>query len=219
MILLPNPSHNLSSVFLLQPDIPDCRLTWVFSKLNSSWCTQQRERWLIRPYHACVSSCLMFSFYGRDTIWALLSVIRGLTIAVLPWTLDLWSSRRTAFVETGSSRWIFSSVVTYAAVVLWFFETIFLNVRRSLSLDVDFRPLFLFAEVAFPWFVYAGISLGTVALDTLNNVKDFVTDAPAKHAPIICPLKIENLPFSDSFARILSHSTQTLMHLHENNRV
>jgi hypothetical protein len=35
-------------------------------------------------------------------------------------------------------------------VIVHFFETILLNVRRSLSVNVDFRPLFLFAEVIFP---------------------------------------------------------------------
>jgi hypothetical protein len=58
--------------------------------VNSSWCREQREGRFIWPYHARVSSCLMFRFHGRDTIWALLSVIRGLAIAALPWMLDLW---------------------------------------------------------------------------------------------------------------------------------
>jgi hypothetical protein len=31
--------------------------------------------------------------------------------------------------------------------------------------------LFLFADFAFPWFVYADITLETVALDTPNNVQ------------------------------------------------
>jgi hypothetical protein len=33
-ILLPKPSHNLPCVSLLEPDIPDCRLSWLFSKHN-----------------------------------------------------------------------------------------------------------------------------------------------------------------------------------------
>jgi hypothetical protein len=52
---------------------------------------------------------VLWSWHHRLRIWALLSVIRGAAIAALRWMLDLWSSRRTVFGETGSSRWIFSS--------------------------------------------------------------------------------------------------------------
>ena len=84
-----------------------------------------------------------------------------------------------------SSRWLWSSAVTFAAVLLWFIDTILFNVRRSLPLSFDFRPLFLSA--VFPWFVYV-ITLETAALDTLHVVSLLVTDAPAKHTPTICPL-------------------------------
>ena len=46
------------------------------------------------------------------------------------------------FCGTGSSEWILSSAVTYDAVVLWFLDTIFFNLQRSLSLYFGFRPLF-----------------------------------------------------------------------------
>jgi hypothetical protein len=98
--------------------------------------------------------------------------------------LDLWSSRRTVFVETGSSKWVFSSDVTCAVVILWFFETILLSVRRSLSANFDLRLLFLFSDDVFPWFVYADITLDTVTLNTPNNVAVFVTDAPAKRGQV-----------------------------------
>jgi hypothetical protein len=45
----------------------------------------------------------------------------------------------------------FCCPVTCAAVVLWFFETVILKVRWSLSASADFCPLFLFADVIFPW--------------------------------------------------------------------
>jgi hypothetical protein len=48
------------------------------------------------------------------------------------------------------------------------FGTILLNIRRSLSINFYFCPLFLFADV-FPRFVCANITLETVALDTPNN--------------------------------------------------
>jgi hypothetical protein len=125
--------------------------------------------------------------------------------------LDLWSSRRTDFVETGSSKWIFSSAVTYVEVVVWFFEKkILLNVRWFLSVNVDFRPLFLFTTVVFPWFVYADITLETVALDTPNNVADFATDAPPIEAPTnVSSFKIWQVSHFPILSHGLSSSTNT----------
>jgi hypothetical protein len=57
-----------------------------------------------------------------------------------------------------------------------------LNVQQSLSVSVDFHPLFLLTDVVFPWFVYANKTLEMVALNTSNNVAVFITDASAKHA-------------------------------------
>jgi hypothetical protein len=75
----------------------------------------------------------------------------------------------------------------------------------TISVTADFRPLFLFADVVFPRFMYANITLETVALDTPNNVAVFVTDAPAKRTPTICPLSNRtNLPFSDFFTWTVS---------------
>jgi hypothetical protein len=72
--------------------------------------------------------------------------------------------------------------VTCAAVVLWLLETFLLTVY------IDFRPLFVFAGVIFPWFVYVDITLETVAFDTPSNVADFITDSAAKRVSTICPL-------------------------------
>jgi hypothetical protein len=111
---------------------------------------------------------------------------------------------------------ILSCVVTCAAEVLWFFETILLNVYWFLSVNADFRPLFLFAYVVFPWFVHAGITLETVALDNTNGVAVFVTDAPAKHAP--------TKPKSDKspifrFFNTGYRSIQSVMYWHEHYRM
>jgi len=100
---------------------------------------------------------------------ALFLVIRGLAIAALPRMFDLWSSGQTVFVETGSLSWILSSVVTFAAVDLWFLDTILFHVRRSLSLGFGFRPPFLSADDGFPWFVCEVINLATAALVTPNK--------------------------------------------------
>lgn len=102
--------------------------------------------------------------------------------------LALWSSRRTVFVETVLLKWVLSSAVTFAAVVLCCLATILFNVRRSLSVNFGFRPLFLFADDVLPCFVYAVITVDTVARETLNSSAVFVTDAPANRAPMICPL-------------------------------
>jgi hypothetical protein len=88
-----------------------------------------------------------------------------------------------------------------------------------LSASVDFHPLFLFADVVFPWFVYADITLETVALDTPSRVAVSVTDAIAKRLPTICPLSKSNKsPIFRTF-HTDCHSTQSLMHLHEQYRV
>jgi hypothetical protein len=54
----------------------------------------------------------------------------------------------------------------------------------AVSVIVDFCPLFLIADVVFPLFMYADITLEIVTVDTPNNVAVFVTDASAKCAPI-----------------------------------
>jgi hypothetical protein len=102
---------------------------------------------------------------------------------------------------------------------MWFFETILLNVRRSLSVNVNFRPLFLFADVLFPWFMYADITLETVTLDTPNNVAVFVTDAPAKRAPTVCPLSKPDKSPIFRFCHTDRHSARKLIYWHEHYRV
>jgi hypothetical protein len=58
--------------------------------------------------------------------------------------------------------------------------------------------------------VYADITLETVALDTPNNVAVFITDAPAKHAATIYPLsKLNRSPIFWFFHMWLSLNTIT----------
>jgi hypothetical protein len=77
---------------------------------------------------------ILCSRHHRLRISALLSVIRGLAFAALQRVLDLWSSQQTVFVESGRSRWIFSSAVPCAAIVLYFsiqcsiYDDLFLSV-------------------------------------------------------------------------------------------
>jgi hypothetical protein len=87
------------------------------------------------------------------------------------------------------------------------------------SVTVDFYLLFCFADVVFPWFVYADITLETVALDTPNNVAVFVAGAPAKCTPMnYPPSKFDKSPIFRLF-QTDCHLTQPIMHWHEHYRV
>jgi hypothetical protein len=109
---------------------------------------------------------------------------------------------------------LLSCYLCYSGVIFREKE-ILLNVRRSLSVNVDLCPLFLFADVVFPWFVYADITSETVPLNTPNNVAVFITDDPTKRAPIICGLlKWDKSPIF-RFFHMDSQSTQSLMHWYE----
>jgi hypothetical protein len=213
MILLPKPSQNFPRVSLLEPGFLGCS-----PNVNSSCCRGQGEGQLICPYHMCISSCMMTRFNGRDTIVYTsehyFSIIRGLAIAALLYMLDLWNSHQTVFVETQSSRWIFSSAVTCAAVVLLFFKTILPNVRWSLSVNVDFHPLFLIADVVFLWFVNANFTLETVALDTHNNVA-VLSHAAAECTPMIYPHPKLDRSSIFWFFHADCHSTQSRLHWDE----
>jgi hypothetical protein len=59
--------------------------------------------------------------------------------------------------------------------------------------------------------MHADITLATVALDKPNNVSAFITDAPYKRAPMVCPLfqNRESLPFPDSFIRTVTEQQQS----------
>jgi hypothetical protein len=106
----------------------------------------------------------------------------------------------------------FCCPIICAAVVLQFFETNLLNARRSLSVNVEFCPLFLLADVVFPRFIYANITFGTVALDTPKKVAVFTTDAPSKRTPAIRHfLKSEKAPIF-LFFHTDCHSAQSLIH-------
>jgi hypothetical protein len=128
-ILLPKPSQNLRGVSLLESNQAFRVVGFLGSSpnVNSSWCREQREGRLIWSYRARFQLSdvpVLWSWHHRLRIWALLSETRGLAFGALPWMLDLWSSRRTVFVRTGSSRWI---------LVLH-------SVRLDLSVGADFRP-------------------------------------------------------------------------------
>ena len=88
--------------------------------INPAPCWEHRERRLIWPYYAfqIIRLQVLWSSLYLFRLLALFSVNRYLAIATVPWKLDLWNARRTVFVETGSSRWMLSSAVTFATAVL-----------------------------------------------------------------------------------------------------
>ena len=113
---------------------------------------------------------VLWSSHHLFRLLALFLVIRGLVIAALPWTLDLWSSPRTVLVEKGLQELILSTAVSFGAAFLWFLYSMLFDLRRFLSLSFGFRPLFLLADDAFPWFMYAIITLANAALDRSNEM-------------------------------------------------
>jgi hypothetical protein len=144
---------------------------------------------------------VLCSWHRCLRICALLSVIKSLAIAVLPQMLHLWSSRWPFIWKQGlQDEYLVLLHFPCAAVVLRFFETTLLNVRRTFSVSVEFRPLFLFADIVFPWFVYVDITLETVALGTPNNVAVFSQMLQLNaHQRSVLYQNWTCLPFSGSF--------------------
>jgi len=127
---------------------------------------------------------ILWSSHHLFHLEVLFSVIRGLTIAAPPRTLDLWSSYRAVFVETGSSSWISSSVVAFAAVVLIFTD----NPLQCTAIPYTY---FWFSATipfcVFPWSVYAITTLKTLLWIHWIKWPFLVVVASAKHTPTICP--------------------------------
>jgi hypothetical protein len=112
-----------------------------------------------------------------------------------------------SFCGNRDLRWTFNSTVISAAVVVWFFEIILLNLWRSLFVNMYFRPLFLFADIAFPRFVYADISLETVALHTQMLHLH-------KNPRSVFFQNRTSLPMSDSFTwTVIQDNHYALMHV------
>jgi hypothetical protein len=106
-----------------------------------------------------------------------------------------------------------------AAVIVRFFPNSSCQCTTISLCQCWFSPLFLFVEDVFPWFVYADITLETVALDTANNLALFVTDAPAKRAPTIYALSKSDKSPIFGFFHMDCHSTQSLMQWHKHYKV
>jgi hypothetical protein len=137
----------------------------------------------------------------------------------LQWMLDLWSSYWTVFSETWSSKWIFSSVVPCAAVVLWLFRN-----NPSQCTTISFCQCWISRTVplrwcCLSWFVSVDITLEIVALDTPHNKTVFVTDAPAKRIATIYRLFKSDKSTILRFFHTDCHPAQSLTHWHGHYRV
>lgn len=74
-------------------------------------------------------------------------VIKGFEIKAFLLRLNLWSSLYSVLVETVLLRWVLSFVVTIdAAHYMCCLDAVLFNVRRSLSINFNLRPLFLFLD-------------------------------------------------------------------------
>jgi hypothetical protein len=143
--------------------------------VNSSWCREQHEGRLIWSYHTRISSCLIVwspvFMVVRPSFKHLSNTFKIGDLATSP-TADVEFVKLTSDGFCGNR--VFRMNIQFCCHLCCssfvIFETILLNARRTLSVSVDFRPLFLFADIAFPWFVYADITLETIALDTPNKV-------------------------------------------------
>jgi nucleoside recognition membrane protein YjiH len=134
------------------------------------------------------------SRHHRLHIWALLSVIRGMArficedhVVQVLWKQSLQDSR------------IFCSAVTCATVVLWFFETILLNVRRSIS----FWQCWFSRTVPRRWRCLTMILVcRPLSIHLMMWQAVFATDTQVKRTPAVCPVwKIGQVStFSESFA-------------------
>jgi hypothetical protein len=163
---------------------------------------------------SCVQVLWLWHYCLR--IQTLLSVIRSLAIAALWQMLDL-SSRQPVFVGR-----VFKMNIQFCCHLCCSSSVISQNNPSqcmTISFHVDFRPLFLFANVVFLRFVYANIILETVTLDTPNKVAVFVMDAPAKCTPTICPLQKLEKSRIFWFFHMGRQSEQSLMHWHKHCRV
>jgi hypothetical protein len=161
--------------------------------VNSSWCREEREGRLISPYHVRLSSGLMPRYYCRDTtpLFTQMNITFGnQRFSNCCPTADAGFMKLTP--NSFCAKGVFRMNNQFCCPLCCISSVIFRNnpQRTTISffVNVGFCPLYLFADIVFPWFVYADITLETVTLDTPNNVAVYIRDAPAKCLPTICPL-------------------------------
>jgi hypothetical protein len=78
-------------------------------------------------------------------------------------------------------------------------------------MNVGFEKLFVFADVAFPRFVYAEITSETASIGTFNNVAVFVTDASLRtnDLPFVKVAEVSHFPIhSQGLSLTTTHQPQ-----------
>jgi hypothetical protein len=159
---------------------------------------------------------VLWPWHHSLRIWALLS---GLATAALPW-MDFWSSRGTVFCGNR----VFKMNIQFCCHLCCSSSVILRNNPSQCTTNSFcqcwFSPAVPYRSRCLPMTCECPHNLTeTVALDLPNNVADFVTDAPAKCAPRICPLsKWDKFPIY-RFFHTDRHSTQSQVNLHEHYRV
>jgi hypothetical protein len=159
-------SHDIAAQTITEP--PPCfTVGTIFSGLQTSlgvlqtklcWCKEQCEGQLIWPYHVHVSCFWCTGFMVVTPSFTHLSITFSnqrfsncsptttLDVGFVKFTLDSFCGNRIFEMNIQ-----FCSNVTCAGVIVWFFETIFLNVRWSLSVSIDLCLLMLSSHDRAHW--------------------------------------------------------------------
>lgn len=142
MILLPEPLQNLCWNQVL-------RNVGLLPRVNTSWCREQRDPSDISHFQLSDVQVL-WSWHHCLCTWALLSIIRGLTVAAEP-TVDAEFVKPTSgsfFLETGSTKLKNIQLCCYLCCSS---SVISRNsLCRCLSLNIDFCQISLFPSCCLP---------------------------------------------------------------------
>jgi hypothetical protein len=158
-----------------------------------------------------VSSWLMPRFYGRDTtVYVSNITFSNQRFSNCNPTVNAEFVKLTLVSFCGNM--VFKMNIHFCCHLCCSSAVIFRNNPSqctTISVSAYFRPFFLFADVVFPWFVYADITLETVAaLDIPKNVQFLsqMLQLNAHQRSVLFQNRI-SLPFSNSFARtIIRHN-------------
>ena len=110
------------------------------SNINPTWCWKQHEGQSSDHITYFQVSDVQLLWTSHHYFSPFIVVFRNHEFYQM---LDLWNSHWTVLVETGPSKWILSSAVTFDALLEWFLDSILFIVRQSVSLGFGFLPLFL----------------------------------------------------------------------------
>jgi hypothetical protein len=142
VIMWPTDYHDITARNI----IPDCRILWVFSerKLFPVYGTAWRTAHLTvsRARFQLSDVQVLWSWHHLLRIWGLFSAISPIVdVGFVKLTSGSFCVNRVFKMNIQ-----FCCPVSCVPVFCDFWKTVLLNVRRSLSANVKFRPSFLFAD-------------------------------------------------------------------------